>query len=61
MAALSTTSEPTLLRRVENFSLCDRVRRPLRDPPGPTVPSYAARRRFARRLSVQAEDKGKGE
>ena len=31
-----------------------RIRRPMGDPPGPTVPPYAARRRLARRLSVHS-------
>jgi len=26
----------------------------MEDPPGPTIPPYAARRRFARRLSVHS-------
>jgi hypothetical protein len=54
MAALSTTFEPALLKRVENFSFRGCIRRPMGDPPGPTVPPYAARHRFARRLSVHS-------
>jgi hypothetical protein len=54
MAALSTTFEPALLKRVKNFSFRGCTRRSMGDPPGPTVPPYAARRRFARRLSVHS-------
>ena len=54
LAALSTTFGPALLMRVKNFSLRGYIRRPIGDPPGPTVPPYAARRRFARRLSVHS-------
>jgi hypothetical protein len=45
---------PALLMRVKNISLRGCIRRPIGDPPGPTVPPYAARRRFARRLSVHS-------
>jgi hypothetical protein len=54
MAALSTTFEPALLKRVQNFSFRGCIRRRIGDPPGPAVPPYAARRRFARRLSVHS-------
>jgi hypothetical protein len=30
------------------------IRRPMGDPPGPTIPPYAAHRRFARRLPVHS-------
>jgi len=54
MAALSTTFEPAVLKRVKNFSFRGCIRRPMEDPPGPTTPPYATRRRlFARRLSIQ--------
>ncbi|WP_442817931.1 carboxypeptidase regulatory-like domain-containing protein [Streptomyces sp. NBC_01224] len=42
------------MKRVEKFSFRGCIRRPMGDPPGPTVPPYAARRRFARRLSVHS-------
>jgi hypothetical protein len=48
---IPTTVEPALLKRVQNFSFRGCIRRPTGDPPGPTIPPYAARRRFARRLS----------
>jgi hypothetical protein len=54
MAALSTTFEPALLKRVKNFSFRGCIRRPRRISHGPTVPPYAARRGFARRLSVHS-------
>jgi len=37
MAALSTTFEPALLKRVKNFLFRDCTRRPTGDPSGPTV------------------------
>jgi hypothetical protein len=61
VAALSTTFESALLKRVKNFAFCGCVRRPVGDPPEPTVPPYAARRRFARRLSVHSGPKRQGE
>jgi len=52
MAALSTTFEPALLKRVKNFSFRGASGGPweilLAD-----VPPYAARRRFARTLPVR--------
>jgi hypothetical protein len=54
MATLSTTFEPALLKRVKTFSFRGCIRRPTGDPPGPTVPPYAARHRFARRLPVHS-------
>jgi hypothetical protein len=38
----------------KNFSFRGCIRRPMGDPPGPTVPPYAVRRRFARSLSVHS-------
>jgi hypothetical protein len=52
MAALSTTFEPALLKRVKNFSFRGCIRQPMGDALGLTGPPYAARRRFDRRLSV---------
>jgi hypothetical protein len=53
MAALSTTFEPALLKRVKNFSFCVCIRRPveilLADG------TRGTRRGFARRLSVHSE------
>jgi hypothetical protein len=46
---------------VKNFAFGGCVRRPVGDPPGPTVPPYAARRRFARRLSVHSGQERQGE
>jgi hypothetical protein len=43
-----------LAEEVKNFSFRGCIRRSMGDPPGPTVPPYAARRRFARRLSVHS-------
>jgi hypothetical protein len=54
MAGRSTTFEPALPKRVKNFSFRGCIRRPVGDHPGPTVPPYAARRRFARRLSIRS-------
>jgi hypothetical protein len=58
MAALSTTFEPALLKRVNNFSFRGCIRRPMGDPRGPTV-------RRTRRASrgggpSTPDDKGKG-
>jgi len=49
MAARSTAFGPC--RQRERISRSGCIRRPMGHPPGPTTP-YAARRRFARRLSV---------
>jgi hypothetical protein len=43
-----------LLKRVKNFAFSGCIHRPVGDPPGPTVPAYATRRRFARRLPVHS-------
>jgi hypothetical protein len=58
VAALSTTFEPAVLKGVRNFSFRGCIRWPTGDPPGPAVPPYAARRRFARRLSVHSGRSG---
>jgi hypothetical protein len=54
MAALSTTFEPALPKRGKNVSFRGFIRSPMGDRPGPTVPPYAALRRFARRLPVHS-------
>jgi hypothetical protein len=43
-----------LAEGVKNFSFRGCIRRPTEDPPGPTVPPYAAPRRFAKRSSVDS-------
>lgn len=53
MAALSTTFEPVLLKRVKNFSFRGCIRGPMEILLG-RVPPYAARRRIARRSSVHS-------
>lgn len=61
MAALSTTFGPALLMRVKNFSLCGCIRRPIGDPPGPTISPYVAQHRFAQSLSVHSGQHGNEE
>jgi hypothetical protein len=61
MAALSTTFEPALLKRVQNFSFRGCIRRRMGDP-GPAVPPYAARPAVREEVvRPQRTMKGKGE
>ena len=59
--ALSTTFEPALLKRVQNFSFRGCIHRPVGDPPGPTAPPYAARRVPRGGCPSEADNQGKGE
>jgi hypothetical protein len=47
--------------RVEERLVRGRICRPMGDHPGPAIPPYAARRRFARRLSGYSRKNGKEE
>jgi hypothetical protein len=61
MAKHITTSNTDNRGLFTSFSFRGYIRRSVGDPPGPTVPPYAALCRFARNCPSTADDKRKGE